>query len=450
MELNEVTYTDAEAMERLRKDVIAMLFIEPFFAAIIANTKKVIGTNVHVAGVAIIDGEMVLFINVKGYFSYPLYERLFILIHEVLHLVLFHPTRENNRVHKWWNMATDIAINQMIENKKAIMPVDCLKVDTWEKSHGIVFPKNLDADQYYILLKELNKELAVTDEMKQGAMGQRLAEPSPSESSSPKQEESQDESNLQNHHGLPSNESDESSNSIKEQESPFDNMHPTWKESNDASKEVTETVIRKAIEEAYTHANGNVPANLRTYVNDVLLSKTNWRGIFRNFIAKKRTTNKKSTWKKRNRRLGSAVMGYKKTRKLTVLVGVDTSASISEENYRNFNGELKNMAKSGADIVIAECDTNVHSIYKYQPTKTPSFIGGGGTDFRPVFDLANNHNHKLLSEKPDVIVFLTDGAGPAPTSSSISTLWCLTPNGRIPFSVGIDEIKWGKIIYMNS
>lgn len=448
MELKESTYTDSEAQERLRKDIVAMLFIEPFFASIISNTKKVVGTHVPIAGVAILGGEMVLFINPKGYYSYPLYERLFILIHEVLHLILFHHAREKNKIHKWWNMATDVAINQMIDTKSTVMPSDCLKVDSWEKSHGIVFPRNLDADHYYKMLKEQNKDLGLTDEMRKGTFGKQLSSASKEKNAQPAQ--STTESTQATPASPKSTEPSESPMSTTDDptQSPFDNMHPTWTMSDDTSKEVYEEVIRKAIEDAHAFSNGNVPGYLQSHVSEMLASKTNWRSIYRNFIAKKQNTNKKSTWKKRNRRFGSTVMGYKKSRKLTVLVGVDTSASITENDYRIFNGELLNMYKSGANIIIAECDAKVHSVYRYTPSNVPTFIGGGGTDFRPVFEFATSRSHKLISAPPDVIVILTDGAGPAPVSTSIPTLWCLTPNGRIPYAAGMNEIDWGTVIHI--
>jgi predicted metal-dependent peptidase len=59
--------------------------------------------------------------------------------------------------------------------------------------------------------------------------------------------------------------------------------------------------------------------------------------------------------------------------------------------------------------------------------------GGGGTDFRPVFEYADN-----LRDPPSVVVFFTDGYGPAPTTAptGYGTVWMITEGGVPP-------CKWG-------
>ena len=49
--------------------------------------------------------------------------------------------------------------------------------------------------------------------------------------------------------------------------------------------------------------------------------------------------------------------------------------------------------------------------------------GGGGTDFRPIFNLLESH-------EPDVLIYLTDGYGDFPAQApKVSTLWVVPPGG---------------------
>ena len=60
---------------------------------------------------------------------------------------------------------------------------------------------------------------------------------------------------------------------------------------------------------------------------------------------------------------------------------------------------------------------------------------GGGTDFRPVFDLI-----KLEEEPPQIVLYLTDGYGSAPQNN---------PNYPVIWGViegGIKPAPWGKEI----
>ena len=58
--------------------------------------------------------------------------------------------------------------------------------------------------------------------------------------------------------------------------------------------------------------------------------------------------------------------------------------------------------------------------------------GGGGTDFRPVFDYVENHPEL----DPNLLVFLTDGYGDCPERPSrYPVMWLLTRDGK--------EQPWG-------
>jgi len=92
--------------------------------------------------------------------------------------------------------------------------------------------------------------------------------------------------------------------------------------------------------------------------------------------------------------------------------------------------ELRTLGR-WAKLTIAECDAAVHRIYPLGPTLGP-FIGGGDTDFAPVFDASSRARY-------DGIVYFTDGKGALPDESTLPTLWVVTHDD--PF-----EPAFGRIV----
>lgn len=121
----------------------------------------------------------------------------------------------------------------------------------------------------------------------------------------------------------------------------------------------------------------------------------------------------------------------------TVLVAIDTSGSMSMTMLEMIAAELDRMA-AHHNVTVVECDASVRAVYPYRGRIT-RVHGRGGTDLRPPFDAA-----LLGSVKPDLVIYFTDGCGPAPDRPpAIPVLWCLTPGGQRP-------APWGRAIHLSS
>jgi predicted metal-dependent peptidase len=113
---------------------------------------------------------------------------------------------------------------------------------------------------------------------------------------------------------------------------------------------------------------------------------------------------------------------------------VDTSGSVTPDLLELIDAELRILARHYA-VVVVECDAEIHAVYDYRPLQTVS--GRGGTDFRPPFELEFLRRHR-----PDLAVYFTDGAGPAPDRNPrVRVVWCLVPGGEPP-------ADWGQVIRM--
>jgi len=113
-----------------------------------------------------------------------------------------------------------------------------------------------------------------------------------------------------------------------------------------------------------------------------------------------------------------------------VIIGVDTSGSIMNEQMQSFLGEVQGILGAYPHLVcdLFYIDTEAHGPYRLAPhSELPTPIGGGGTDFRPFFERITK-DYDLSA--PLVAVYLTDGYGAFPDSPpSFPTLWVVTPGG---------------------
>lgn len=120
--------------------------------------------------------------------------------------------------------------------------------------------------------------------------------------------------------------------------------------------------------------------------------------------------------------------------KPAIMAVIDTSGSISASDLSRISSELGRMARSFS-VIVVECDFLIQRTYRYRPID--SVQGRGGTDLQPPFDHAFLRVHR-----PELIIYFTDGYGPAPQSPPrIPVIWCLTPGGQVP-------APWGRVLWM--
>jgi predicted metal-dependent peptidase len=126
-----------------------------------------------------------------------------------------------------------------------------------------------------------------------------------------------------------------------------------------------------------------------------------------------------------------------------VAIVVDTSASMGDERLKAVCSEAANIFThmGGAAVSFIACDSKVHTAERVKTIEelTAGLRGGGGTDFRPVFRALEK-----MRPRPDVVIFATDGDGPAPTTAPENTkvIWLIV-DGQPP-------CKWGEHICISS
>ena len=157
---------------------------------------------------------------------------------------------------------------------------------------------------------------------------------------------------------------------------------------------------------------GSLGGDLRALIESTLVSKQNFRAILSQFRASILSTKRHLTRMRPNRRYGWDAMGSQYAYSTHLLVAVDVSGSVPDEDIKKFLAVINRFFKQGIEsIEVIEFDSKITTekpIALKQAANGIRVIGRGGTNFQPAIDFYYEH------EEYDGLVFLTDGYAPTP------------------------------------
>ena len=173
-------------------------------------------------------------------------------------------------------------------------------------------------------------------------------------------------------------------------------------------------------------AQGNLPASMKRFVDELTAPQVNWREQLQRFVTQ--ITQNDYSWMRPNRRflpmgfylptLYSESMGE-------LVVCIDTSGSIDQPTLNAFGSEIKaiQQAVRPTKTTVIYCDAAVNHVDEFGPNDEPTFDmhGGGGTDFRPPFAYCEEHGIQ-----PEALIYLTDMYGSFPDKTNFPVMWCAT------------------------
>jgi predicted metal-dependent peptidase len=191
--------------------------------------------------------------------------------------------------------------------------------------------------------------------------------------------------------------------------------------------EFLEQLLQKAI------AQDELPKDLDRFFPQIAESKIAWRDALYQYVH--RHAKEDYRFFPPNRRYihqGFALPSLQSER-LQIVVAIDTSGSIDEALLAQFFAEFEAIMQSFAnyEIALIACDSKI----QYHKTFYPGDIleyrtkGGGGTDFRPVFDYIDKE-----IPNPSLLIYFTDAQGRFPkTEPLFDILWALPEDAEVPF-----------------
>lgn len=160
---------------------------------------------------------------------------------------------------------------------------------------------------------------------------------------------------------------------------------------------------------------GSLEGHLKDQILASLNAKIDYRKVLKNFRASILSEKKHLTRFKPSRRFGFEYMGSKREFTTKLLLAIDTSGSITNQNLKNFYGVINKFFKYGIesiDVLNFDCELQGEPV-SFKKRQTSFIISGrGGTDFQPVFDYAKDH------PEYDGVIILTDGYANQPQKKS--------------------------------
>ena len=377
-ETQNSTPFNREAEDTLKSRIAWLIVNKPLYGTVFlyVNSIQTMALPTMAVGVTrVVD--IALYYNPEFLMSLTKAESFAVLEHEAMHILLHHILRRKHYNHhpKLYNYGADMAINSYIAG-----------LPEWAIfANKIGLPDNQSAEWYYASLKDKIKESGEGEDGEKGdGEGGVLSKAGRSVDDHSKWEDMQGDS--------------------------------------DVIAEKIRGISKQAMKEQEKKANGwgDIPAGLVQEIIAANKPVVNWQKELRYFIYKTILVGKKNTRKRPNRRYGYQNPGVKKTLKSRIIVGVDTSGSVSDENLIEFFTELNGM-NSHADVYVIQFDTQLYGkaeLYD-KKKKVVKVTGRGGTSFDPIIKFADDENY-------DGVIVLTDGYCSFPPEPKCSVMWGLT------------------------
>ena len=373
-----------DKVQSLSKAGKELMLREPYYGFFLIMLNKIWRKDLPTAGVSKNGINYQLAINEEFWTNLSEKHQLGLLKHELLHIAFGHLvsfSSFNNK--RLANVAMDMEINQYIEADW--LPEGGIDINNYE---DLNLDEKAGCRYYYDKLQQLQDE-----KDKNGTCGNE--------------------------------EMDKLLDSVESGDIPD---HSTWEEFEnltEAEQKLIEKQIQRVLSEAKEQTikkRGHIPGEIEgvIVIEEITKPKFDWRSYVRRFTGTSTKVFTKKIRRKENRRYDDNP-GLKIKMKQHMLLAIDTSGSVSNEELTEFMNEIHHIYKAGVDITMVQCDTSIRSIEQYKGKHEMNVTGRGGTEFDPVLDYYNANQKKYTS-----LVYFTDGECYTSVKPKGRVLWVLS------------------------
>lgn len=427
--------------EIVSRAVIALFMREPFFAHILSGVRRRIDETTPTAAVALGSHGVEMRLNPDFIAGLTREQRIGVLKHEVLHLVLKHLTRAHGRDPLRWNLACDVVVNELVG--PGSLPLGAIRRETFR---NLEIPADATAEQVYDMLSsqsigEIHSIVSMWVQHRTAPSSTGASDAAPEDlgdkaGTDPKAVGGHSDHSAWDGRDLGSSPSAEAAEAM------IDDLIIRSADRSAASWGSLSGVVRECIHRARERNKPNV----------------DWRRALRIFSAGAGRTRLVTSRRRESPRYGRTtipgvaedpkmpssqrlVPGNKVKRLLPLLVAVDTSGSIPNHVLKMFFDEIDAIWRLGYELTVVTCDAAVQTIFSYKGSHSISIIGRGGTDFDPVFAWVRERSAQAFGG----IIYLTDGFAPKPEiRPTPKVLWVVTD----PEGMG-NHLWFGRQIYLD-
>ena len=355
-----------------------------FYGSMVSQCSVVLKRMKAPAGVSFRHDHYQLSINPELFDAHSLEERLFILQHEMHHILNGHLKRLEDRDFTRFNYATDCAINQLGNPKH--MPQGCIVPANLPSKHKV--EPRLSAEQYY--------ELIDPDQ-------------------------------------LPP-------------EDP-ENSHDEWLESTgdeELQDDLTKQMIENAINQT-SKSRGDLPSNISHYL-DLFTRKRelDWKKVLRGITGNKKVNSRKTILRRDRRNPNfEHLKGRTKDRMFDLLLISDVSGSVSDQALYSLWGEVRHICdvtKTPVKLIQVDIRPSEPEELK-KTTKALVRKACGGTNLSPAIQKARDKGIKF-----NAIVVTTDGyLSPNDIAefqaTGVPVIWLIEASGHIMSEMNQGRMK---------
>lgn len=362
-----------DVVTKIKKARLWLLFNNPFFGTLVMQLP--LQEENTWCQTAAVDGRWIYW-NRKFFEGLSLDETIFVLSHEVMHVVYDHFGRRSHRDPGYWNMAGDYVINAMLINEKiGAMPTKPVPVKDGEGNTSQrvgLYDKRYEgwtSEAVYddLQRRKVKKQLTLDVHIEMG-------------------KDAQNSEGKKGNQGIPIEIDEEALKGIREE-------------------------LKTKVLQAAQAGQGRLPAAIARLVDSLVEAKINWRDYIQQSIQSQLTSD--YSWHRPNRRhMGADVIfpTLIKEDTIDVEITIDQSGSISAEMARDFLSEVHGITQqyNNFTIAVSTFDTRLYNRQEFNSENIDELLdyepkGGGGTNINCVWDWLKKNN-----VEPKLLIVFTD------------------------------------------
>lgn len=368
---------------------------------------------------------------------------VFIMFHELDHLVLGHVVERIRQPGQPWNIATDAVIDNMAKQSGFVVPGWVVlpgRLRTMPDGSAISDPRSLMVEK---VVESWDPAKDASAEMYFADLLDKAGEAFNSEGAVI----------FMPGEGMPGSHnwnipmiSDDEGNDVTNGMGPG----PEYKDGKFDMEDLREILREKAREivEKAVHSSdlsnswGSMPADLQQQIRRSVSKIVDWKTLLKQFIGRAVRGSRTTSIKRINRKYPMIHPGVKRGYVAKVVAFIDQSGSVDNDAIEKFFGELENLARL-VEFDVYPFDTRVmeeHRISWRKGMPAPQQrVYCGGTDFDAPTTWANDPANR---GRWDAMIILTDGLAPKPASSRVRRAWVIAPKCKLHF----DDVDTNDIV----
>lgn len=330
----------------------------------------------------------------------------FVMANGAMHAVLQHQDRVNERTKWLWQTATDYVVNAMLVKNGMKLPQYAYYEEKFEGMYAEEIYDLLRAEMMDNSDHSMEQETEqITDSDDVGVDNLHMQKEHTPDMNAPQTELENDAEDKEEEH----------------------TSTPDVEALSEEMKEHLEQIFQKLKRQ------GNLPKDMHFVVPEYFSHKVDWREFLYGYIASHAKTTYSFNPPNMKYLYRGIYLPSLSSDLLRVIVAVDTSGSVDEALLGTFLGEVSSMMQQypNYEIDLITADAKIQSHQTFLPGEMLDYqiSGGGGTDFRPVFEYIDKQ-----IDYPTLLLYFTDGQGTFPKEEpNYDLLWIMPEMLDVPF-----------------